>query len=67
MWRRPLNSAILSTTIHRRSEGVSDGTITQAATQMINKCRVKRVQEGLYNGKDPPNGGGGEKRGERTL
>ena len=67
MWRTPLNNAVLATTIYRRLEGVSDGTITQAATQMINKCRVKRVQEGLYNGKDPPDGGGGEKRGERTL
>ena len=54
MWRRSLNSAILTTTTHRRSEGVSDGTSTQVATQIINKCRVKKVQEGLYKGKDPP-------------
>ena len=67
MWRKPLNNAVLATTTHRRSEGMSDGTSTQVATQMINKCRVKRVQEGLYNGKDPPDGRGGEKRGERTL
>ena len=53
MWRRPLNSAALATTTHRRLEGVSDGTNTQVATQMIDKCRVKRVQEGLYNSKDP--------------
>ena len=54
MWRRPLNSAALATTTHRRSEGMFDGTSTQVATQMINKCKVKRVQEGIYNGKDPP-------------
>ena len=54
MWRRPLNSAALATTTHRRPNGVSDGTNTQVATQMIDKCRVKRVQEGLYNTKDPP-------------
>ena len=54
MWRRPLNSAALATTTHRRSEGVSDGTSTQVGTQMINKCRMKRVEERLYNGKDPP-------------
>ena len=54
MWRRPLNSVVLTTTTHRRSEGVSDGTSTQVATQMINKSRVKKVQEGLYKGKDPP-------------
>ena len=54
IWRRPLSSAALVTTTHRRLEGVSDGTSTQVATQMINKCRVKRVQEGLYKGKDSP-------------
>ena len=54
MWRRPLNSVALAITTHIRLEGVSDGISTQVATQMINKCRVKRVQEGLYNGKDPP-------------
>ena len=26
---------------------------------MINKCRVKIVQRELYNGRDPPWGGGG--------
>ena len=54
IWRRPLSSAALVTTTHRRLEGVSDGTNTQVAIQMINMCRVKRVQEGLYNGKDLP-------------
>ena len=54
MWKKPLNSAALATTTHRRSEGMSDGTSTQVAMQTINKCRVKRVQDGLYNGKDPP-------------
>ena len=54
MWRRPLNSAALAITTHRRLEGVSDGISTQVATQMINKCRMKIVQEGLYNGKDLP-------------
>ena len=54
VWIRPLSSAALATTTHRRSEGVSNGTSTQITTQMINKCRIKRVQEGLYKGKDPP-------------
>ena len=49
-----MNSAALTTTTHRRSEGVSDGTSTQVETQMINKCMMKRVKERLYNGKDPP-------------
>ena len=54
MWRRLLNSTALATTTHKRSEGVSNETSTQVATQIINKCRAKRVQEGLYKGKDPP-------------
>ena len=29
IWRRPLNSAALATTTHRRPERVSDGTSTQ--------------------------------------
>ena len=54
MWRRPLNSAVLATTTHRRMKGVSDGMDTQVGTQMINKCRIKMAQKGLYNVKDPP-------------
>ena len=54
MWRRPLNSAVLATITHRRLEGVTDGTSTQIAAQIIDKCKMKRVQEGLYNRKDPP-------------
>ena len=46
MWRRPLNSAALATTTHRRLKWVSDGTDTQVGIQMI--------QEQLYNVKDPP-------------
>ena len=54
MWRRPLNSAILTTITHRKSERVSDGTSTQVVAQMINKCRIKIVQKELYNVRDPP-------------
>ena len=45
MLRRPLNSAVLATTTHRKPERVSDGTGTQAMAQMINKCRIKMVQK----------------------
>ena len=65
MWRRPLNSAALVTTIHRKLERVSNGTITQVVAQMINKCRIKIVQEELYNVRDPPWIGDREK--ERKL
>ena len=41
MLRRPLNSAALATTTHRKPERVSDGTDTQVRAQMINKCRTK--------------------------
>ena len=54
MWRRPLNSAILATTTHRKSKKVSDGTDTQIRPQMINKCRIKIVQGELYNVKNLP-------------
>ena len=52
MWRKPLNSATLTTTTHRRPERVSDGTDTQVVAQMTNKCRIKIVQKGLYNVRD---------------
>ena len=54
MWRKPLNSAVLATTTHRKPERVFDETSTQVVAQMINKCRIKIVQEKLYNVRDPP-------------
>ena len=52
MWRRPLNSAILATTTHRKPERVSDETGIQVKARMINKCRMKMVQRRIYNVKD---------------
>ena len=49
MWRRPLNSAALATTTHRKPEEASDGTSTQVVAQMTNKWRIKIVQKELYN------------------
>ena len=49
-----MNSAALATTTHRRPEMVSDGTSTQVVAQMINKCRIKIVQNELYNIRDSP-------------
>ena len=43
IWRRPLNSAALATTTHKKPKRVSNGTCTQVRAQMINKCRVKMV------------------------
>ena len=54
MWRKPLNSAALATTTHRKPKRVSDGTGTQVRAQMINKCRVKMAQKEVYNTRDPP-------------
>ena len=54
MLRRPLNSATLATTTHRKPERVSDGTSTQVRAQMINKCRINMAQNELYNVRDPP-------------
>ena len=54
MLRRPLNSAVLTTTTHRKPERVSDGTDTQVKAQIINKCKIKMAQRKLYNVRDPP-------------
>ena len=66
MWRRPLNSTVLATTIHRKPKRVSDETSTQVRAQMINKCRIKMVQNELYNVRDLPRGGD-ERNRERIL
>ena len=52
MWRRPLNSATLTTTTHRKPERVSDEIGTQVRAWMINRCRMKMVQRRIYNMKD---------------
>ena len=62
MWRRPLNSATLANATHRTLKKVSYGTSTQVITQMINNCRIKMVQEELYNVRDLPRTGGGNSR-----
>ena len=54
MWRRPLNSAVLAATTHRKLKNVSDETDTQVRDQIVNKCRIKMVQRELYNVRDPP-------------
>ena len=54
MWRRPLSSAALATTTHKKSKRVSDGTDTQVRAQTINKCRMKIILRELYNVRDPP-------------
>ena len=54
MWRRSLNSIALATATHRKPRKVSDGIGTQVRVQMVNKCKIKMVQRGLYNVKDPP-------------
>ena len=53
MRKRPLNSAALATTTHKKPKKVSDRTSTQVRAQMINKCRIRMVQTELYNLKDP--------------
>ena len=60
MWREHLNRAILAAPTHKGPERVSDGTITQVETWMINKWKAKIVSRELYNGRDPPWKGEGE-------
>ena len=54
MLRRPLNSAVLATTTHRKLEKVFDEIDTQVKAQIINKCRIKMAPRELYNVRDPP-------------
>ena len=68
MWRRYLNNVILANAIHRGPGKVADGTSTQVKIQMINGCRVKMSQKGLYKLRDSPQKKGlGRKENERTL
>ena len=67
MWRRPLNSVALATITHRRPERVSDGIDTQMVAQMTNTCRIKIVQNGLYNVRDPSWIEDQKTVGERTV
>ena len=50
--RRLLNSVALTITTHRKPERVSNETGTQVKAQMINKCRIKMMQEEIYNVRD---------------
>ena len=54
MFRRPLNNAVFTTTAHKKSKRVSNGTGTQVRAQMINKCKINMAQNELYNVRDPP-------------
>ena len=53
MWRRPLNSVALVAPTHREPMRVFDGTSTQVVAWIIDKWRVKIVQRGIYNVRDP--------------
>ena len=63
MWRRPVNSAALATTIYRKMEGVSNGTNTQVGVQIINKYKAMMASRRLYK-KWSPYEEGHTKKGE---
>ena len=62
MWRRRLNSVTLANATHRRPGKVADGISTQVRVQMINRCRVKMSQKGLYKLRDSPQKGERKRR-----
>ena len=66
MWRRPLNSAALANTTHKKPEKVSDGIGTQVKVRMINRCRVKMVRMRIYKVEGLLIGGW-KNREERTM
>ena len=67
IWRKPLNSTILTTTTHKKPERISDGTSTQVRVRMINRWRVKMIQMRIYKVKDTSWEGGCEKEKENTV
>ena len=66
MWRRPLNSATLTTATHRELGKVADGTSTQVGVPIINKWRMKMIQKKIYKVEDSL-WKGDRKNRERTL
>ena len=48
MWRKHLNSVTLINATHRGPGKVADETSTRVRVHMINRCRVKMSQKGLY-------------------
>ena len=56
-----MNSVALTTTTHRKMEGVSDGTSTQVRVQIINKCKALMASRRLYKKGSPHEEGEGEK------
>ena len=67
IWRRPLNSVVSATATHKKLKKVSDGTCTQVIAPMINKCRVKMIQEELYNVRILPRRGDPKKEKENIV
>ena len=53
MWRRHLNSEALVTTTHRKPREVFNEIGTQVISQTMDKCKVKMIQNKLYNVKNP--------------
>ena len=49
-----MNSVALTTTTHRKMEGMSDGTGIQVKVQMINKCKALMTLKGLYKKEESP-------------
>ena len=43
MWRRPLNNVVSTTTTHRESRKIPDGTGTRVKAGMADKCAIKMV------------------------
>ena len=57
MWKKPLNSAVLVATTHRRFGETSDGISTRVVAYMINKYRAKISGKRLCNVRNPPGEG----------
>ena len=70
MWRKPLNSLISTTTVHKEPKKMSDGTCTWVKIRWLTSVRSRWSKRKLYNVKDFPWRGDWEKlerRREKEL
>ena len=65
MWRRPLNSVISTTTVHKEPEKMPDGTCIQVKVRWLTSVQAGWSKRKLYNVKDSAWRGDREKLGRR--
>ena len=67
IWRRPLNSVVLTIPTHKGPERMFDETSTRVVAWMINKWRANIIRRELYNVRNPWQTGDQKRERERTV